>query len=827
MGARVLILQSDRSVAQTLIRFFTRRGDQVWQTSSAEKAIVSLDQVKPDLVLVDLHLPGNGWLDFLRVIHQEHEHIQIIVTNKYPDFQRELLAKEQGASVFLRQPFTNQWIDAAIRRLNQDTRPVGSVRGVEKIQQPKVRMPVRLKITLPYALLALFFALAGAYLVSQVVLELIETRYNSQLIATGKQNADRMVQEEDARLKTLRLIANTQGVADLISAGNADGLRQAIYPLVVNAREDDIELIDSQGVGLLSLRHMPGGNVEEYTFARGDAVYLQWDFVQYVLQGRQDQGMDKSAGMVRAPWGDFFFVSGPILDAQGQLAGVVLVGRSLSELVREMREATLADVTLYDFSGHAIASSLGLSKPEELTLSTEEIGNALGGQDQISITRDLTVASNQYREILGPWEARNKEDQGILGTSMAQQFLTNTSTATRTQVFVLVSLAFLLVIVIGVILANQITRPLLRVVRASTEVAKGNLEVKVEQSGNDEVAVLAHSFNTMVASLQEGSIYRDLLGRTVSPEVREQLRQTFTSGNVRLEGQEAVATVLMSDIRGFTSLSEKSDPATIFKWLNEYFSELVPIVTAHYGVVNKFDGDAMLCFFGILPRLLNPRQSAYYACKAAVEILEAIDRLNAQRLERGDQPLATGIGINTGVVTAGGLGTSDRLHYTIIGDTVNTTQRLESLTRDLFSENGALVSQSTYTALGDTRPEFHLEPAGTHAVKGKMAQLRVFRLYSNGLGGDALADEPAPEIQKEQQFFEGEAVEVAQPTVTETVPGPVENEAVVLAAEGTTRGNGHNTVSDLEIRSLTVVDEDLELSPEEADPHTDPQVESA
>ncbi|HVN54691.1 MAG TPA: adenylate/guanylate cyclase domain-containing protein [Anaerolineaceae bacterium] len=795
MGARVLILQSDRLVAQTLIRFFNRRGDQVWQTSSAEKAIASLPQVKPDLVLVDLHLPGNGWLDFLRLVHQESPQTQIIVTNKYPDFQRELLAKEQGASVFLRQPFTNQWIEAAIRRLNQDTRPGGSVREAEKIQQPKVRMPVRLKITIPYALLALFFALSGAYMVSQLVLESIETRYNSQLIATGKQNADLMVQEEDARLKTLRLIANTQGVADLIRAGDADGLRQAIYPLAVNAREDAIELIDNQGVGVLSLRHVPGGNVEEYTFARGDSVYLQWDFVQYVLQRRQDQGMDKSAGTVRAPWGDFFYVSGPILDTQGQLAGVVLVGRSLPDLVREMREANLAEVTLYDFSGNPIASSLSLSNPRELSLSSEEIGNALGGQDKISITRDLTLASNQYREILGPWEARNKEDQGILGTSLPQQFLTNTSMATRTQIFALITLAFLLVIIVGVFLANHITRPLLRVVRASTEVAKGNLEVKVEQSGNDEVAVLAHSFNTMVASLQEGSIYRDLLGRTVSPEVREQLRQTFTSGNVRLEGQEAIATVLMSDIRGFTSLSEKSDPATVFKWLNEYFSELVPIVTANYGVVNKFDGDAMLCFFGILPRLLNPRQSAYYACKAAVEILEAIDRLNAQRVERGEQPLATGIGINTGVVTAGGLGTSDRLHYTIIGDTVNTTQRLESLTRDLFNVNGVLISQATYNALGDTRSDFHIESAGIHAVKGKMAQLMVYRLYPNGFSGEASGEKAAPQL-------EG---------------------APISSANGAEEGNGHPAISAEESRSMDVVDEELELSPEGVDLCSDPQ----
>ena len=89
----------------------------------------------------------------------------------------------------------------------------------------------------------------------------------------------------------------------------------------------------------------------------------------------------------------------------------------------------------------------------------------------------------------------------------------------------------------------------IEVVEASAEVAQGNLEVQVDAVGNDELAVLAHSFNQMVSGLREGSLYRDLLGRTVSPEVREELRRSFGSGDVRLEGQDAVATVLALHLR--------------------------------------------------------------------------------------------------------------------------------------------------------------------------------------------------------------------------------------------------------------------------------------
>jgi adenylate cyclase len=166
-----------------------------------------------------------------------------------------------------------------------------------------------------------------------------------------------------------------------------------------------------------------------------------------------------------------------------------------------------------------------------------------------------------------------------------------------------------------------------------------------------------------------------LPGRTVSRKCGP--AAPFASGDLRLEGQNATATVLMSDIRGFTSISEKEAPTTILNWLNEYFGELVPIITSHGGVVDKFEGDAMLAFFGILPTPLPAQDSACQACMAAMEMLVVIDTINARRAGRGEPPLVTGISVNSGSLTAGSLGTSDRLNYTIIGDTVNTTSGWE------------------------------------------------------------------------------------------------------------------------------------------------------
>ncbi len=104
--------------------------------------------------------------------------------------------------------------------------------------------------------------------------------------------------------------------------------------------------------------------------------------------------------------------------------------------------------------------------------------------------------------------------------------------------------------------------------------------------------------------------------------------------------------------------------------------------------------------------------------------------LNKKRVERGDLPFITGIGVHTGEVIAGGLGTRDRIHYTIIGDTVNTTQRIEGLTRKLFQKSGVLISQATLDVLGDQRSYFNYEPIGWHTVKGKEEKIMVYQLIS-------------------------------------------------------------------------------------------------
>jgi len=722
---KILILQSDLKSAQALADLLTERGDQVWQTLSAEAMPALLEQHMPDWVGIDLHLPEASWQEVWHHIRQQLPQVKVFFTTQYLDLTRELRATERGAQVFLRQPFTPAGVEQLAHALSENDGHFSAAAELQA-QLPKVRIPVRVKITAPYVVLALILAAAAAYLVSQVTLDSIEERFTNQLIETGKLTSDSMVQEEGSLLGTLRLLTHSTGMAEALTVGDAEQLRALALPIVINDHQEDIEILDLQGVSLLSLRHRLEGNLEDYLTSRGDAVFAQWQFVQNVLQHRVEGGGDKFAGLGRAAWGDYFYVAGPVLDSGGRLVGVILVGQSLPTLVQHLRQDTLAHVTLYDLNGQPLASTF-FSQNSSLTVASTQAADVLKGEAQASLIRNLKVASINYSEILGPWQARGSENLGLIGASLARAFLVRTRLVTQLQIFLVVVAALVLIIAVGVYLANRITQPLLRVVGASAEVARGNLEVNVEAQSQDEVAVLAHSFNHMVSRLREGSIYRELLGRAVSHEVREQLRQTFAAGDLRLEGQTVTATVLISDIRDFTTLSEEAPPATILAWLNEYFSEMVPLITAQGGVVNTFEGDALLAFFGVLPRPLPAQESAYRACRAAVDMLRAIEQINARRTARGEPALITGIGLNTGPVIAGGLGSADRLNYTVIGDTVNTTERLGGFVRQ-FGESGAVISQHTYEALEDSRKEFDLRPGGVQTLKGKTAPLGVYRL---------------------------------------------------------------------------------------------------
>lgn len=724
MYEKILIFHSDIDRARSLAAYFTRKGVNVWLATEQQKAVMLAKANQPDLAFLDLHAEGSQWIDVLNSLRIEAPGCTFIATTRHPDVRKEMQAREAGIHGFLREPFSSEWIERAVQRAVGRTHPIKPL--PPSVELPRVRLPMSFKITIPYALLALVFAIGAIYLVSRYVLESLRDRFTSQLVDAGVLAADWMVQEENRMLETVRLVANIQGLDEAVIAGDTARLQEIVLPLAMNFNEEAIEVLNTSGISLLTLRYSPQDGKPSFQSSWGASTLGEQGFIQQVLNGAQDSQGDKFAGLALNELGSQFVIAGPIFDQTGERVGVVAVGRSLLSLASAIRQDTLAHITLYGLDGNPYESTL-LFSDQVAPLAGSQVVQILAQQDQTSSVREFQLGSASYSEIFGAWEIRGGQDIGVIGSALAQNYLARPTFVTQLQMIGFVLFVFMGVVILGVLVAHQITSPLSKVVQASVMVAQGNFEVKVPSKSNDEVGVLGYAFNYMVSGLQEGFIYRDILGRTVSPEVREALRHSFASGDLRLEGQNTTATVLMSDIRGFTAISEREEPTTILNWLNEYFRVLVPIITAHGGVVDKFEGDAMLAFFGILPKPVPPEESAFHACCAAVEMLQALQELNQVRSLRGEPVLITGIGVNTGALTAGGLGTADRLNYTIIGDTVNTTQRLQESSRE-FGENGVVISEFTLEALAGRRGQFRLIPLGEKSFKGKRELIWLYRL---------------------------------------------------------------------------------------------------
>jgi putative nucleotidyltransferase with HDIG domain len=359
------------------------------------------------------------------------------------------------------------------------------------------RFSLREKIILPYLVLALLLAIGAAFIGTRVVFDSIEERFINQLIEAGKLSSEWMVKEESRLLETQRLLAHADGVPEAIQAENAEKLRTLSFPVAVNSGEEAVEILNAQGTTLLSMHHRTGGNVEDYEFSRGDETFKQLDSVQKIVKGQADALGDKYAAVVQTRWGRYFYVSGPIDDSKGKLVGIVLVGKSLNTLTRQIREATLAQITLYSSEGQPIATTLLQAQP----LDAATAARTLAQKDNQSFDRDLAASDIDYVEILGAWQARHGNDLGLMGVAFAKNFLVRVTQNTWVQVLASILIALILVVAIGYFVSNRISRPILKLEQATSRVAQGDLKVQVPSIGNDEVALLADRFNRMVVSL--------------------------------------------------------------------------------------------------------------------------------------------------------------------------------------------------------------------------------------------------------------------------------------------------------------------------------------
>lgn len=277
-------------------------------------------------------------------------------------------------------------------------------------------------------------------------------------------------------------------------------------------------------------------------------------------------------------------------------------------------------------------------------------------------------------------------------------------------------------VIVGILsafgLGTLLIRPLKALVRGVAEIARGNFEYRIRKSTNDEIGDLTSAFNVMAKDLKDKVLIEDAFKRYVSHQVADEILKDPDVFAKSLKGTKKRITAFFGDIRGFTPISEQLPPEEVVAFLNFYLTEMTTIIFANEGTIDKFMGDCIMAVFGAP---VEHSDDVYKAVKSGVEIQKRIEEMNKQRVTEGKQDIHVGIGINYGEAVVGNIGSTQRLEYTVIGDSVNTAARLQTVAKG----GEIVVSDSVYREVKDHFDFIHMEPV---KVKGKARSLKVWKI---------------------------------------------------------------------------------------------------
>jgi adenylate cyclase len=271
------------------------------------------------------------------------------------------------------------------------------------------------------------------------------------------------------------------------------------------------------------------------------------------------------------------------------------------------------------------------------------------------------------------------------------------------------------------IFSQSLTFPIEKLLGLTKEIARGNFEIIAKDivHSHDEVGLLALAFDDMTIGLKERDKMKNLFDKFHGTAVTEELLKN----EIGLGGKRKEVTVFFSDIRGFTDFSEGHTPEEVVSMLNEYFEVMVHIINKHGGVVDKFIGDAIMAIWGVPHKTYDDATNAVMAC---LDMRLALNQLNQERIERGLTPIKIGMGLHSGDVISGQIGSSERMEFTVIGDVVNTASRIEAATKSFGTD--LLLSKEV---LDKISVDFITEKAGDAKVQGKSENLVLYKV--NGI----------------------------------------------------------------------------------------------
>lgn len=282
--------------------------------------------------------------------------------------------------------------------------------------------------------------------------------------------------------------------------------------------------------------------------------------------------------------------------------------------------------------------------------------------------------------------------------------------AVETLIFIILATGFTL------LFATNLTRSIQDILATLKKVRKGDFSGQVKVTSNDEIGFTGDAINSMIEGLKERDAIKELFGRYVTNEIRDEI----LAGRIKLGGELKEVTLVFSDLRDFTPMVETHSPKEVVGIINGYFHQMAEAITQHKGLVLQYVGDEIEAVFGAPLPLLN---HADQAVAAALSMRKRLEQYNQTLVAKGLLPLRHGIGIHTGLALAANIGSPDRLSYALVGDAVNLASRISDLTKKFGTD--IIISADTQKELSHT-PKLRSLPVVQ--VKGKSQAVEVFAL---------------------------------------------------------------------------------------------------
>jgi len=328
----------------------------------------------------------------------------------------------------------------------------------------------------------------------------------------------------------------------------------------------------------------------------------------------------------------------------------------------------------------------------------------------------------------------NQKIDAIRADMLKQVFASTTTVISRQRQAIIISgLVTILAAIVGFVFAlmvsSGITRPVRLLLAGTREVEAGRFDKTITVSTKDEIGELAGAFNRMIEQLRHNERIRETFGRYIDPKVAQGL---IDRPEVAIDGQRRVMTIMFSDMSGFTSMSEGMTPRGLVKVMNHYFTVMSAPIRTHRGVIDKYIGDAIMAYWG--PPFIEEDEPALFACFAAIDMADQVPALQKQLpdllgIRAMPAPCDLRIGIATGEVLTGSIGSELMMSFTVMGDAVNLASRLE-LVNKVYGTR-ILVSQATADAIGSN---LELREIDRLAVAGQSAAQAIFEVMSKAHG---------------------------------------------------------------------------------------------